>query len=152
MTEAAILSLEARTLLATFTVGEAIFALDAAGVQEVIRVNTITPVPHASAEVVGVINLRGKIVTLLDAGLILGSAPSLRSRESRIFLIEDKGEFIGLLVDQVGEVIESEPSQWESLPLNIPGSQARFFQGVCRSGGRVITLLNQTEILSSTRA
>jgi purine-binding chemotaxis protein CheW len=152
MTEAAILSLEARTLLATFIVGEAVFALDAAGVQEVIRVTTITPVPHAPPEVVGVINLRGKIVTLLDAGLILASAPALRNRESRIFLIEDKGEFIGLLVDQVGEVIESEPSQWESLPLNIPAGQARFFQGVCRSAGRVITLLNQAEILSGNRA
>jgi purine-binding chemotaxis protein CheW len=151
MTEAVTLSTEARTLLATFMVGEALFALDAAGVQEVIRVNTITPVPHAPAEVIGVINLRGKIVTLLDAGLILASAPALRSRESRIFLIEDKGEFIGLLVDQVGEVIESEPTQWESLPLNIPTAQARFFQGVCRSGGRVITLLNQVEILSGGR-
>lgn len=142
---------ETKTLLATFAIGDALFALDATGVQEVIRLNTITPVPHAPDEVVGVINLRGKIVTLLDGGLILGSAPAPRNRESRIFLLEDQGEFIGLLVDSVGEVIESQPSSWEAAPLNVSPSQSRFLTGVCRSADRVIALVNQAEVLSSER-
>ena len=60
------------TLLATFYVRDALCALDAAGVQEVIRLTSVTPVRQASPEIAGVINLRGKIVTLLDTGLILG--------------------------------------------------------------------------------
>ena len=140
------------TLLATFAIREAVFALDAAGVQEVLRLSQVTPVPHAPPEVVGVINLRGKIVTLLDTGLILGLGPAARDRESRIFLIEDRGEFLGLLVDRVGEVIEVETGCTEPLPLNIPNAQARFFTGVCRARGRVVTLLNTSEILSGSHA
>lgn len=143
---------ESATLLATFRLRDSLFALDASTVQEVIRLGAVTVVSHGPPEAVGVINLRGKIVTLLDTGLILGLAAAARTRESRVFLIEDRGEFLGLLVDRVGEVIEVEPGSSEALPLNIPAAQARFFSGVCRSGGRVITLLNTVEILSGARA
>ena len=116
---------ESATLLATFFLRDSLFALDASTVQEVIRLGAVTVVSHGPPEVVGVINLRGKIVTLLDTGLILGLAAAGRARESRVFLIEDRGEFLGLLVDRVGEMIE--PGSSEPLPLNIPAAQARFF-------------------------
>ena len=138
-------------LLATFLVRDALCALDAAGVQEVIRVESVTPVRHAPDEVAGVINLRGKIVTLLDLGLILGFGKSTVTRESRILIIEDRNEFLGVLVYQVSEVIEVEPGQGEALPVNIPSAQARFFQGVCRAGGHVIALLNAAEVLNENR-
>ena len=137
-------------LLATFFVRDALCALDAAGVQEVIRVDSITPVRHAPEEVAGVINLRGKIVTLLDLGRILGFEKSSISKESRVFIIEDRNEFLGLLVDRVGEVIEVENGKHDPLPLNIPPSQARFFTGICRNGGHVIALLNPQEVLNET--
>lgn len=139
-------------LLATFYVRDALCALDAAGVQEVIRVDSVTSVRHAPAEVVGVINLRGKIVTLLDLGTILGFGKSVATRESRIFIIEDRSEFLGILVDSVSEVIEVEPGPGESLPVNIPAAQARFFQGVRRAGGRVVAILNTTEVLNEIKA
>jgi purine-binding chemotaxis protein CheW len=123
-------------LLATFYVREALCALDASGVQEVI----------------GVINLRGKIVTLLDLGTILGFGKSVLTRESRVFIIEDRNEFLGILVDRVSEVIEVEPGHGESLPVNLPASQARFFQGVRRAGGHVVAILNTSEVLNESRA
>jgi purine-binding chemotaxis protein CheW len=138
-------------LLATFFVRAALCALDAAGVQEVIRVESVTRVRHAPDEVAGVINLRGKIVTLLDLGMILGFGKSVVTRESRVFIIEDRNEFLGVLVDRVGEVIEIEPGQGDSLPVNIPAAQARFFQGVRRADGHVISLLNPREVLNETR-
>jgi purine-binding chemotaxis protein CheW len=137
-------------LLATFFVRDALCALDAAGVQEVIRVESITRVRHAPDEVAGVMNLRGKIVTLLDLGMILGFGISVITRESRVFIVEDRNEFIGVLVDRVGEVIEVEPGQEGPLPVNIPAAQARFFQGICRTGGHVIALLNPREVLNET--
>ena len=137
-------------LLATFFVRDASCALDAAGVQEVIRVESITRVRHAPDEVAGVMNLRGKIVTLLDLGMILGFGISVITRESRVFIVEDRNEFIGVLVDRVGEVIEVEPGQEGPLPVNIPAAQARFFQGICRTGGHVIALLNPREVLNET--
>jgi purine-binding chemotaxis protein CheW len=140
------------TLLATFFVRDALCALDASGVQEVIRLGFVTPVRHAPPEVVGVINLRGKIVTLLDISMTLGFGKAVPSRDSRIFIMEDRNEFLGLLVDRVGEVIEIEPDRGEPLPVNIPPSQARFFHGVCRAGGQVIALLNPSELLAENRA
>ena len=137
-------------LLATFFVRDASCALDAAGVQEVIRVESVTRVRHAPDEVAGVMNLRGKIVTLLDLGMILGFGISVITRESRVFIVEDRNEFIGVLVDRVGEVIEVEPGQEGPLPVNIPAAQARFFQGICRTGGHVIALLNPREVLNET--
>jgi purine-binding chemotaxis protein CheW len=138
-------------LLATFFVRDALCALDASRVQEVIRVETVTLVRHAPAEVTGVINLRGKIVTLLDLGAILGFGKCEVTRESRVFIIEDRNEFLGILVDRVGEVIEIEPGKEESLPVNIPAAQARFFQGVRRAGGHVIAILNPAEVLNENR-
>jgi purine-binding chemotaxis protein CheW len=134
-------------LLATFFVREALCALDAAGVQEVIRLGPMTPVSYAPEEVLGIVNLRGKIVTIVDLGLRLGFAKAVAGSESRIFIVEDGNEFIGLLVDRVDEVVEVERDQWQAPPANANWAQARFFQGVCRSRGRVITLLDASQIL-----
>jgi purine-binding chemotaxis protein CheW len=135
-------------LLATFFVRDALCALDAAGVQEVIRLGPVTPVHYASQEVIGIVNLRGKIVTIVDLGLRLGFSKTVAGSDSRIFIVEDRGEFIGLLVDRVDEVVEVEKDLWQPLPANVNGEQSRFFKGVCRAGGRVITLLDAAQILA----
>src|SRR5579872_6653722 len=134
-------------LLATFFVREALCALDAAGVQEVIRLGPVTPVSYAPEEVLGIVNLRGKIVTIVDLGLRLGFPKAVPGNESRIFIVEDCNEFIGLLVDRVDEVVEVERDHWQPPPANANWGQARFFEGVCRSKGRVITLLDAGQIL-----
>jgi len=139
------------SLLATFYVGDALCALDAVGVQEVIRVESVTGVRHAPPEVVGVMNLRGKIVTLLDPRIILGFGTSARTEESRVFIIEDRNEFLGILVDRAGEVVEVEAGHEEPPPINIPVAQSRFFQQVCRAGGRVVAVLNTRELLNESK-
>jgi purine-binding chemotaxis protein CheW len=139
------------TLLATFFVRDALCALDAAGVQEVIRLSSVTPVRHASEEVTGVINLRGKIVTLLDIGMFLGLGKAVAGPDGRVFIVEDRMEFLGLLVDRVGEVLEVDPAREEPLPANIPAAQARYFRGVYRADGHVIALLNPVTLLAENR-
>ncbi len=135
-------------LLATFFVRDALCAMDAAGIQEVIRLGPLTPVRHAPQEVAGIVNLRGKIVTILDLGLRLGLGGTVPTGDSRIFIIEDRNEFVGLLVDRVDEVVEVERDQWQAPPANVLSGQARFFQGVYRTGGRVITVLDPASILA----
>jgi purine-binding chemotaxis protein CheW len=124
-------------LLATFVLRNSLFAFDASRVQEVIRLGAVTCVRHAPEDVAGVINLRGRIVTLLDLGHMLGFGKAETSRDSRIFIVEDRGEFLGLLVDQAGDVIEA----------NLSATQARFFRGVQRFEGRVIALLDLNVLL-----
>jgi len=135
-------------LLATFFVRDALCALDAAGIQEVIRLGPLTPVRHAPSDVAGILNLRGKIVTILDLGLRLGFPKIVPSGASRIFIMEDRNEFVGLLVDRVDEVVEVERAEWQAPPANVRGIQGRFFQGVYRSGGRAITVLAPGPILA----
>ncbi len=135
-------------LLATFYVRDALCSLDAAGIQEVIRLGPLTPVHHAPEEVAGIVNLRGKIVTIVDLGLRLGFPRAVPGRDSRIFIMEDRGEFIGLLVDRVDEVIEAESNRWDPPPANTSWGQARFFKGVYRCRDRVITVLDPAQVLA----
>jgi purine-binding chemotaxis protein CheW len=139
-------------LLATFYIREAHCALDAAGVQEVIRLGPLTPVRHAPEEVLGIINLRGRIVTVLDVGLELGFAKVAPGPETRVFIVEDRGEFIGLLVDRVGEVVETDGSRLEAPPANVSQVQGRFFKGICRAGGKVIALVDVNQLLAERTA
>jgi purine-binding chemotaxis protein CheW len=139
-------------LLATFFVREALCALDAGGIQEVIRIGALTPVRHAPAAVAGIVNLRGKIVTVLDLGLRVGFAPIVPSAQGRIFIMEDRNEFIGLLVDRVDEVLEIDPAQLQPPPANISPREARFLKGICRAGNRVITLLDTAAVLGDCDA
>ena len=135
-------------LLATFFVRDALCGLDAAGIQEVIRLGPLTPVRHSAPDVAGILNLRGKIVTILDLGQRLGFSKAVPSGDSRIFIIEDRNEFVGLLVDRVDEVVEVEHDQWQAPPANVRGMQGKFFQGVYRAGSRAITVLDPGPILA----
>lgn len=137
------------TLLATFFVRDALCGLSASSVQEVIRLGAITTAPHAPPDVAGIINLRGRIVTIVDAGKKLGYGPTVAGPETRVFIVEDHNEFLGLLVDRVGEVVEVESGAAEPLPSNLRPAQARYFTGVNRVGGRVIALLNSGDILAA---
>ena len=135
-------------LLATFFVRDALCALDAARIQEVIRLGPLTPVRHAQPAVAGIVNLRGRIVTVIDLGLRLGFPPVVPGPASRIFIMEDVNEFIGLLVDRVDEVVEVEPEALQPPPANISSRQAKFLEAICRAGSRVVTLLDAAAILS----
>jgi purine-binding chemotaxis protein CheW len=136
------------TLLATFFVRDALCGLNASSVQEVIRLGAITQAPHAPPDVAGIINLRGRIVTVVDAGMKLGYGPTAPGQNTRVFIVEDRDEFLGLLVDRVGEVLEVESGTEEPMPANSRSAQSRYFKGVNRIGGRVIALLDSAEMLA----
>lgn len=135
-------------LLATFLVRGTSCALDASGVQEVMRLARLTTVHHAAPEVMGVINMRGRIVTILDVGLRMGFDRAVLGPDSRVFIIEDRSEFIGLLVDRVGEVVEVQRNSIEPTPANVQSGRMGFFHGVVRTGGRITTLINIEQVLS----
>jgi purine-binding chemotaxis protein CheW len=139
-------------LLATFYVRSAVCALDAARVQEVIRLGAITRVRRSAEAILGIINLRGRIVTVLDAGLPMGLPPIEPTADARVFIIEDRGEFVGLLVDRVGEVVEIDEGLLEPLPGNLSALQARYLKGVYRTQNRVIALVQVEEMVGCREA
>jgi purine-binding chemotaxis protein CheW len=135
-------------LLASFYVRGALCALDAAEVQEVIRLSAVTPVRHAAEEVLGIINLRGRIVTVLDIGLRLGFSSAQPTPESRVFIVEDGGEYIGLLVDRVSEVVEVDGRLLEAAPSNVSSRQSRYFKGVYSAGQHVVAVIDIHPLLA----
>ena len=140
---------ESEQLLATFRIGESWYGVDTVRVQEVILPNRHTPVHGAPEYVQGIINLRGKIVTIMDLGRRIGVGSVHHSDETRILIIPWKEEQIGLLVDEISEVVSPDEERMGPPPANVDESQDRFFTGVYQEGERVVTLLELDTILAA---
>ncbi len=134
-------------LVATFLLGDAAFGIDAQQVQEVARVGEITPVHHAPPAVVGIRNLRGRIVTVIDLRERLGLGAVQAGRDNRILIVDSLGEPIGLLVDSVGDTFATSPESLSPPPPNLHGVQSRKLLGVCRGGERLVALLDLAAVL-----
>jgi len=128
-------------LVATFQLGEGLFGVWAGQVQEVVRIGDITPVHDASASVVGIRNLRGRIVTVVDLAVRLGLGAVEAGSDNRILIVESHAEPVGLLVDAVGETIAVESTDVVPPPPNVDGVQSQNLSGVTRAGDRLVALL-----------
>ncbi len=134
-------------LVATFLLGKAVFGIGAAQVQEVVRIGDITPVHHAPPYVVGIRNLRGRIVTVIDLQVRLDLGTADHGPDNRILIVDWQGEPIGLLVDSISDTISVGPADITSPPPNVHGIQSRNLRGVCRSGERLVALLDAGIVL-----
>lgn len=136
-------------LVATFLLGQAAFGVDTADIQEVVRIGDITPVRHAPKYVVGIRNLRGRIVTVIDLRTRLELGRVGPTEESRILIVEAQGEPIGMLVDQVADTLTVPVAEITPPPPNVHGVQSRNLRGVCRGGGRLVALLDLNPVLEA---
>ena len=107
----------------------------------------MTKVPQAPEYVLGVLNLRGRIVTVIDLGRKVGLSPTKLSSESRNIVVNSKDEYIGLLVDRIADVELAERDKVEPPPANIGGVQGKFFEGVFKTRNSLIGILNVEEVL-----
>lgn len=135
-------------LVATFRLSDAVFGVDTLQVQEVVRPALLTPVHQASPHILGIMNLRGKIVTVLDLGRKLGLSPVARGPDNRILIFESKGEHIGLLVERVDDAVTVENARLTPPPANVRGAQGRFFAGVLATEREVIAVIHLQAVLA----
>ena len=135
-------------LLVIFGAGGAWYGLQAWQVQEVILVEDNTVVYHAPAFVRGIINLRGKIVTVLDLEKKLGLPGHPPSPDSRILIVPWEHEQVGLLVEEVAEVISLNDDQLEAVPLNISPGLSQYLSSVCNDQNRLISILDLDKVLA----
>jgi purine-binding chemotaxis protein CheW len=135
-------------LVSTFHIGDTLLGIDTLRVQEIIRASDMTKVHHAPEYVQGVINLRGKIVTVLDLSRKLDFAPAEVRDESRVIIVNREDEYVGLLVDSVSDVIVAERDRMIPSPPNVEGAQKKFFQGVYQGDQGLIAVLDVEEVLS----
>jgi purine-binding chemotaxis protein CheW len=133
--------------LATFYVGEALCGMDILKVQEINKLMEMTTVPQAPDYVMGILNLRGQIVTIIDLGKKLGLVSTELNDTSRNIIVNSKGEYIGLLVSQISDVVEADWKKVEAPPANIGGVQGKFFKGVFKTENRLVGILDVEKVL-----
>ena len=133
--------------LATFYVGEALCGMDILKVQEINKLMEMTKVPQAPDYMIGILNLRGQIVTIIDLGQKLGLGHAEVSNESRNIIVNAPGEHVGLLVTRISDVVMADPDKIEPAPANMSGIQGGFFTGVYKTENKLIGILDVKEVL-----
>lgn len=133
--------------LAAFHVGKALCGLDILKIQEINKLMEMTSVPQAPDYVRGILNLRGQIVTAIDLGKKLGLSSTKETSESRNIIVSSQGEYIGLLVDSIDDVVRISRNMITPPPANIKDVQGKFFAGVCKMEKSLIGILNIEKVL-----
>jgi len=133
--------------LASFYVGEALCGMDILKVQEINKLIEMTRVPQAPEYVLGILNLRGEIITIVDLGKKLGLKSTELTDKTRNIIVNSKGEHIGLMVEQISDVIQAEWEKVEAPPANIGGVQGKYFTGVFKTEDRLIGILDVEKVL-----
>jgi purine-binding chemotaxis protein CheW len=131
----------------TFTTAGQSFGVPIGRVQDVFRPSHITRVPLAGPEIAGVINLRGRIVTMIDLRPCLELDQAENDRAPMAIGIEAKGESLGLLVDAVGEVLKLPSAEREPVPVNLDRKLAAVAAGVHRLDGQLLVVLDIDRVL-----
>jgi purine-binding chemotaxis protein CheW len=134
----------------TFEASDTVIGMDASCVEEIVRVPPITPVRGAADHVLGIINLRGRIVTVIDISARLGFGAAAVGDEARILVTTVGGESIGALVPRLADVLEAERSEIRRIAGDIKGASGELFLGVFEKGGRLAALLDTDKALSAS--
>jgi len=135
--------------LVTFTLDSVEFGLDIDRVQEITPRSSITPVPGAPSFVLGVVNLRGIIIPVLDSRLRFHLAPAEPTPRTRIIILSLGGRATGLQVDSVSEVVRLEDLTIRETPPLVAGIRSDYLAGMVTVGSRLITLIDLDKILDS---
>lgn len=133
--------------LVGFRNGEEFFGVPISKVKEIVRVPEITPVPDMPEFLKGVINLRGRIIAVVDMSKRLGTAGAGAGKANRVLVLEIGGSLTGLMVDSVSEIIKLEEGAIEPPPEMISSIGAEYVSGVGRLRDRLFVLLDIEKLL-----
>ena len=132
----------------TFRLDNETYGINVMQVQEVLRYTEIAPVPGAPSYVLGIINLRGNVVTVIDTRKRFGLACSETTDQTRIVIIESDSQVIGILVDAVAEVVYLRQSEIEATPNVGNEENAKFIQGVCHKNDELLILVDLEKFMT----
>ncbi len=142
------LSVDPLTQWVTFMLDGEKYGINVMQVREVLRDIEIAPVPGAPDYVLGIINLRGNVVTVVDTRSRFGLPTGETSQESRIIIIENHDQTLGLLVDSIAEVADILKSQIEITPNVGNDDSSRYIQGVHSRDGELLILVSVDKVLN----
>jgi purine-binding chemotaxis protein CheW len=133
----------------TLFIGDQTFGVKVTDIRDVFALKSLTPIPGARAEIAGVLNLRGRIVTAIDARQKLGMPKRDGGYEGMMAVgVEHDGEVYGILVDKVGEVLRMGDEDFVPNPANLAPSWKNISQGVYRLEGKLLITLNIDSFLT----
>lgn len=134
--------------LVTFKVAEEEYGVDILSVQEIIRHTGITKVPSAPAFVEGILNLRGKVIPIIDMRKRFGLAPKDPDPQTRIVVFALTSGVVGCLVDSVSEVLRLPSTMVDAPPAVVAGVDSKYILGVGRLDDRLLILLDSGQVLT----
>jgi len=134
--------------LACFTLGDATFAADIMRIKEIIRPQKLTRLPKAPSFVEGVLNLRGSVIPVIDLRKRFDVPERASLMESRLLVVSVSRQLVGLVVDDVTEVVTVPVSDIKPPPAVVEGVGAEYLIGVCLIRDLLVMLLNLDAILS----
>ena len=132
----------------TFQLEEETYGINVMQVREVLRYTEIAPVPGAPDYVLGIINLRGIVVTVIDTRSRFGLMQGEITDNTRIIVIESEHQVIGILVDSVAEVVYLRSSEIDTTPSVGTDESAKFIQGVSNRDGKLLILVDLNKLLT----
>ncbi|WP_233407814.1 chemotaxis protein CheW [Marinomonas spartinae] len=132
----------------TFRLENEIYGVNVMQVKEVLRYTEIAPVPGAPSFVLGIIHLRGTVVTVIDTRQRFDLPSGDITDSSRIMIMEVEGHVIGILVDAVSEVVYLRQSEIEVSPSVGNDESSKFIQGVCHKNDILLILVDLDKLLS----
>jgi purine-binding chemotaxis protein CheW len=131
----------------TVVIGGQLFGLPISRVQDVFMPERLTRVPLSSTEIAGVLNLRGRIVTVIDMRARLGLPKADGGKPPMAVGVDLRGESYGLLIDHIGEVLRLQENNCEENPVNLDPRMAKFAGGVHRLEGQLMVVLDVDRVL-----
>lgn len=131
----------------SFRLSSETFAFPVDTIQEILRVGTITRVPDAPHPVRGIINLRGRVVPVVDLRVRLGLKAEAPGPRSRILVASVRGRVIGLLVDAVEQVVRLDRNRFEAPPADVMTDQSAYITAVYQQSGGLLILLDPEQVL-----
>jgi purine-binding chemotaxis protein CheW len=138
--------------LVTFRVGTELFGVPISAVQEIVRVPAIAHIPQSPDFVEGVINLRGRVITVIDMRKRLGQTPielNGENKKARILVVEADRRLVGVIVDEVAEVLRLAEDQTEPAPPMVAGLSNQYIRGVGKLEDDLLILIEIEKILSA---
>jgi purine-binding chemotaxis protein CheW len=133
----------------TIHVADQLFGVQVTDIRDVFALKGLTPVPGSKPEIAGVLNLRGRIVTAIDARRRLGLPDRPQGYAGAMAVgVEHNGEAFGIIVDSVGEVLRLPDAQCEPNPVNLDANWKIISQGVYRLEGKLLIILDIDRLLA----
>ena len=136
--------------LVIFKLGNESFGVEIATVESIIKMQTITRLPQAPSFVEGIINLRGKILPVVDLRKRLNIDLTEITKDSRMVVVALAGSTVAMVVDQVNEVLRINDDIVEAPPAISQSVESRFIEGIAKINEDLVILLNLSKVLDTS--